>query len=45
VWRPLVDVHYSRGAEFVSFTWTRALTRPQVELVAAAVTHWNECFY
>jgi len=45
VWRPLVDAHYSRGAEFASFTWDRALTRPQVELVAATVTWLNECFY
>ena len=45
VWRPLVDAHYSRGAEFAALVWDRALTRPQVELVAATVTHANECFY
>jgi hypothetical protein len=45
VWRPLVDIHYARGAEFASFTWDRALSRPQVELVAATVTSLNECFY
>jgi hypothetical protein len=45
VWRPLVDIHYSRGAEFASLTWDRALARPQVELIAATVTSLNECFY
>lgn len=45
VWRPLVDVHYSRGAEFASLVWERALSRPQIELVAATVAHANECFY
>lgn len=45
VWRPLVDSHYSRGAEFLDLVWDRALTRPQVELVAARTTALNECFY
>ena len=45
LWRPLVDVHYARGAEFASWVWKRALSRPQVELVAASVTDANECFY
>ncbi len=44
-WRELVDSHYSRGAEFMDLTWERALTRPQVELVAARTTAGNECFY
>lgn len=44
-WRQLVDSHYSRGAEFMSATWDRSLSRPQVELVAARVTALNECFY
>jgi len=44
-WRSLVDSHYSRGAEFMSPTWDRALSRPQVELVAAKVTALSECFY
>ena len=44
-WRILVDSHYSRGAEFFSVDWTRALSRPQVELVAARITALNECFY
>ena len=44
-WRPLVDSHYSRGAEFMRLEWDRALTRPQIELVAARVTALSECFY
>lgn len=44
-WRTLVDTHYSRGAEFMSLTWDRALSRPQVELVAARVTALSQCFY
>ena len=45
IWRELVNSHYSRGAEFMSLHWDRALSRPQVELVAARVTSLNECFY
>ncbi len=44
-WRALVDSHYSRGPEFMSLHWDRALSRPQVELVAARVTALSECFY
>lgn len=45
IWRTLVDTHYSRGAQFMDLSWDRALTRPQVELVAARTTAGNECFY
>ena len=45
IWRLLVDSHYSRGTEFFDLEWQRALTRPQVELVAARTTALNECFY
>jgi hypothetical protein len=44
-WRTLVDSHYSRGAEFMNLEWDRALSRPQVELLAARVTALSECFY
>lgn len=44
-WRTLVDSHYSRGAEFMSKQWDRALSRPQVEMVASRATSVNECFY
>jgi hypothetical protein len=44
-WRALVDSHYSRGAEFMSKQWDRALSRPQVEMVASRTTALNECFY
>lgn len=44
-WRALVDQHYSRGAGFLDLAWDRALTRPQVETVAAEVSRLNECFY
>lgn len=44
-WRSLVDSHYSRGAEFLDTVWSRALSRPAVELVAARTTGLNECFY
>jgi hypothetical protein len=44
-WRDLVTTHYSRGSEFMSAVWQRPLSRPQVELVAARTTTWNECFY
>ncbi len=44
-WRSLVTSHYSRGPEFFKLDWDRALSRPQVELVAARTTALNECFY
>ena len=44
-WRSLVDSHYSRGAEFLDAVWSRALSRPAVELVASRATALNECFY
>ena len=44
-WGPLVSSHYSRGTEFMSLVWDRALSRPQVELTAARTTALNECFY
>jgi len=44
-WRLLVDAHYSRGTDFFELVWDRALSRPQVELVAARTTAMNECFY
>jgi len=44
-WRLLVDSHYSRGAEFYRLVWDRALSRPQVELLAARTTSLHECFY
>jgi hypothetical protein len=45
LWRPLVDSHYSRGAQFLELKWQRNLSRPQVELTAARTTALNECFY
>jgi len=44
-WIALVQAMYSRGAQFVEMEWDRALSRPQVELVAARTTAENECFY
>ena len=44
-WRALVDSHYSRGNEFMSLRWSRALTRVQVEAVAARTTAELDCFY
>jgi len=44
-WRSLVNSHYSRGREFAELMWDRALSRPQVELIAARVTALSECFY
>jgi len=44
-WRALVDSHYSRGAEFMSLVWDRALSRVQVEAVAARTTSELDCFY
>jgi len=45
LWRPLVDTFYSRGGDFLELRWDRALSRPQVELIAARTTALNECFY
>ncbi len=44
-WRALVTDSYSRGAEMLELRWQRALTRPQVELVASQVSRMQECFY
>ena len=44
-WRGLVNEHYSRGEQFEQLVWNRALSRPQVELVAARTAALNECFY
>lgn len=44
-WIALVDAFYSRGAEFNEIVWDRALSRPQVELVAARTTSLHSCFY
>lgn len=44
-WTGLVQAMYSRGPEFLDMEWTRALSRPQVELVAARTTAELECFY
>ncbi len=44
-WRGLVMSMYSRDA-FGEMVWSdRALTRPQVELLAARTSSLNECFY
>lgn len=44
-WRELVFTMYS-GAEFFEMVWdSRALSRPQVELLAARTSALNECFY
>lgn len=45
VWVGMVQAMYSRGSEFLDLEWSRALTRPQVELVAARTTAELECFY
>ncbi len=44
-WRALVTESYSRGPEMLELTWERALTRPQIELIAAHVSKVQECFY
>ena len=44
-WWVLVQAMYSRGAGFLDLEWKRALSRPQVELVAARTTAELECFY
>jgi len=44
-WVGLVQAMYSRGPEFLDLEWDRALSRPQVELVAARTTSELECFY
>jgi len=44
-WMMLVFAMYS-GSQFGEMVWTdRALTRPQVELLAARTSALNECFY
>lgn len=44
-WRNLVFAMYS-GVEFLEMVWAdRALSRPQVELLAARTSALNECFY
>lgn len=44
-WIGLVQAMYSRGRQFTQLEWERALSRPQVELVAARTTAELECFY
>ena len=44
-WVTLVQALYSRGDGFLDLEWKRALSRPQVELVAARTTAELECFY
>ena len=44
-WRTLINDSYSRGPQMLALTWERALSRPQVELLAARVSQLNECFY
>ena len=44
-WRILVNESYSRGPRMLDLTWDRALTRPQVELIAAEISMLQECFY
>ena len=44
-WIGLVNALYSRGPGFFDLMWERALSRPQVELVAARTTAELECFY
>jgi hypothetical protein len=44
-WRSLVNDSYSRGPQMLELTWERALSRPQVELIAAQVSKLQECFY
>jgi hypothetical protein len=44
-WRTLVNESYSRGPQMMELTWERALSRPQIELVAARVSQLSECFY
>ena len=44
-WRALVLSFYSRDS-FMEMIWDdRALSRPQVELLAARTSALNECFY
>jgi hypothetical protein len=44
-WRMLINDLYSRDDEFFDLAWDRALSRPQVELLAARTTVLSECFY
>ena len=45
IWRTVVDSHYSRGQQFMELAWSRALSRVQVEAVAARTTIALDCFY
>jgi len=45
IWRTVVDSHYSRGQQFMKLAWDRALSRVQVEAVAARTTIALDCFY
>jgi hypothetical protein len=44
-WRALVTESYSRGPQMLELVWDRALSRPQIELMAARVSRLEECFY
>ena len=44
-WARLVTDSYSRGPEMLALEWTRAISRPQVELIAAKISELNQCFY
>ncbi len=44
-WRGLVNSHYSRNHQFLELEWSRALSRVQVEAVAARTTAELDCFY
>jgi hypothetical protein len=44
-WRALVTESYSRGPEMLELVWDRALSRPQIELIASRVSTLQECFY
>jgi hypothetical protein len=44
-WRSFVTDAYSRGPEMLELTWDRALSRPQIELIASRVSQLQECFY
>ena len=43
-WRTLVDSLDTRGPQFFDLAWSRPLSRPQVELVAARTTGAQQCF-
>ena len=44
-WRALVTESYSRGPQMLELVWERALSRPQIELMAAQVSRLQECFH